>query len=858
VPIDISGADIIENRPFDDINLGDTASVVRIVAADDISLFAAVSGDVNPAHMDPDFARTDMFHGIIAHGMFGGALISTVLGTCLPGPGTIYLAQDLRFRRPVSVGDTITATVTVTEKVALHGNVKLDCVCTNQRGEKVITGVAEVRAPSAKIRRPRIELPEVRISRHERYHDILRRAAAIPATPTAVVHPCDEASIRAVVEAEALKLIEPVLVGPREKILAAAARAHADVEGFEIVSTLHSHAAAEQAVELVRAGRVGLLMKGSLHTDELMRAVVSRTKGLRTARRISHVYLMDVPAYPRPLIITDAAINIAPTLDDKRDIVQNAIDLAHVMGVAEPCVAILSAVETVTGRLPGTLDAAALCKMADFGRAIGIRQRNQSGRGTRQGYREPRRRTCRYPGRAGSGSGKHAGQATDVHGGGGRRGRGAGRARADHSHQPGRRSAHTNRLLRGRGADGAGSAIAGGPMSTAVLTLNAGSSSVKLALFEIGRAGGLTRLWDGAVTAMGDAPRFTARDSSGMVLIDHAWAAGEAVSYETYLACVLSFAEQHLGGDVLACAGHRVVHGGAAHAGPARVTPVLLDELTALVPLAPLHQPHNLAAIRTLATLRPALPQVACFDTAFHHLLPPVATRIALPAEFAEKGVRRYGFHGLSYTHIAERLRALAPDVAAGRVIAAHLGAGASLCAMRNGRSVDTTMGFTALDGLIMATRCGSIDAGVVLYLLQQEQLAPQAVEDILYHHSGMLGISGVSGDMQVLHKSDLPQARDAVDSFVYRIVRDAGALASVLGGLDGLVFTAGIGEHDPWVREQVCLGLGWLGVSLDGEANRRGAERISTAGSAVSVWVIEADEEGVIGRETVRVIRDA
>jgi phosphate butyryltransferase len=371
VPNDISGADIIENRPFDDINLGDTASVVRIVAADDISLFAAVSGDVNPAHMDPDFARTDMFHGIIAHGMFGGALISTVLGTCLPGPGTIYLAQDLRFRRPVSVGDTITATVTVTEKVALHGNVKLDCVCTNQRGEKVITGVAEVRAPSAKIRRPRIELPEVRISRHERYHDILRRAAAIPATPTAVVHPCDEASIRAVVEAEALKLIEPVLVGPREKILAAAARAHADVEGFEIVSTLHSHAAAEQAVELVRAGRVGLLMKGSLHTDELMRAVVSRTKGLRTARRISHVYLMDVPAYPRPLIITDAAINIAPTLDDKRDIVQNAIDLAHVMGVAEPCVAILSAVETVTGRLPGTLDAAALCKMADRGQITG-------------------------------------------------------------------------------------------------------------------------------------------------------------------------------------------------------------------------------------------------------------------------------------------------------------------------------------------------------------------------------------------------------------------------------------------------------------------------------------------------------
>jgi acetate kinase len=392
-------------------------------------------------------------------------------------------------------------------------------------------------------------------------------------------------------------------------------------------------------------------------------------------------------------------------------------------------------------------------------------------------------------------------------------------------------------------------------MTAAVLTLNAGSSSLKLALFEIGEAGGLTRLCDGAVTGIGDAPRFTAHDSAGAVLIDHEWAAGEVVSQDTYLECVLNFAEQHLGGDVLACAGHRVVHGGAAHAGPAPVTPALLDELAALVPLAPLHQPHNLAPIRALAALRPELPQVACFDTAFHHNMPAVATRIALPAEFAAKGVRRYGFHGLSYTHIAERLRRLDPDVAAGRVIAAHLGAGASLCAMRNGRSIDSTMGFTALDGLIMATRCGSIDAGVLLYLLQQEKLSPHAVEDILYHRSGMLGISGVSGDMRVLHKSDLPQARDALDSFVYRIVRDVGGLASILGGLDALVFTAGIGEHDPWVREQVCLGLGWLGVSLDAEANRAGAGRISTPGSAVSVWVIEADEEGVIARETVSLV---
>jgi acetate kinase len=392
-------------------------------------------------------------------------------------------------------------------------------------------------------------------------------------------------------------------------------------------------------------------------------------------------------------------------------------------------------------------------------------------------------------------------------------------------------------------------------MTAAVLTLNAGSSSLKLALFEIGAAGGLTRLWDGAVTGLGDAPRFTARSSAGEVLIDHAWAAGEAVSYETYLAAVLNFAEQHLGRDTLACAGHRVVHGGAAHAGPARVTPVLLDELAKLIPLAPLHQPHNLAAIRAVANLRPRLPQVASFDTAFHHTLPPVATRIAVPAEFAAKGVRRYGFHGLSYTHIAQRLRVLAPDIAAGRVIAAHLGAGASLCAMRNGHSMDSTMGFTALDGLVMATRCGSIDAGVLLYLLQQEKLSPHAVQDILYHRSGMLGISGVSGDMQVLQKSAVPQAHDAIESFVYRIIRDVGGLASILAGLDGLVFTAGIGENDAWLREQVCLGLAWLGVSLDGEANRKNAGRISTAASAVSVWVIEADEEGVIAEETVSMI---
>jgi phosphate butyryltransferase len=364
-------SDMIENRVFCDIRVGDTASVSRTVTWDDIGVFAAVSGDVNPAHMDPEFARTDMFHGIIAHGMFGGALISTVLGTELPGPGTIYLSQELKFRHPVVIGDRITARVTVTEKRNASGDLALDCACLNQRDEMVISGVAIVRAPREKIRRPRIELPDVRISRHQRYHDILRRAAGFPPMATAVVHPCDVASIRAVVEAALLRLIDPILVGPRDKMMQAAAAAEADIAGFEIVTTPHSHASAAEAVALVRAGRAGMLMKGALHTDELMQAVVNHETGLRTARRISHVYLMDVPAYPRPLIITDAAINISPTLADKCDIVQNAIDLAHVMGVAQPCVAILSAVETVTGRLPGTLDAAALCKMADRGQITG-------------------------------------------------------------------------------------------------------------------------------------------------------------------------------------------------------------------------------------------------------------------------------------------------------------------------------------------------------------------------------------------------------------------------------------------------------------------------------------------------------
>ncbi len=360
----------IENRTFDELALGETASVVRTVSQEDIQLFAVVSGDINPSHLDPAYAETEMFHKIVAHGMLGAAQISCVLGTKLPGPGTVYVGQSLRFLRPVGIGDTITATVTVREKGPAHGDVVLDCVCLNQEGKPVITGTAEVRAPTSKVRRPKVELPQVWLSRHERYRDILARAAGQPAVTTAVVHPCDAASLGAALEAHRLGLITPILVGPAAKIRAAAAAAGLEIGGLRMVDTAHSHASAAAAVALVRSGEAGLIMKGALHTDELMAEVV-RADGLRTSRRISHAYLMDVPTYPRPLIITDAAVNIAPTLDEKRDIVQNAIDLAHIMGIAAPRVAILSAVETVRDNLRSTLDAAALCKMADRGQITG-------------------------------------------------------------------------------------------------------------------------------------------------------------------------------------------------------------------------------------------------------------------------------------------------------------------------------------------------------------------------------------------------------------------------------------------------------------------------------------------------------
>lgn len=363
--------EMIENRTFAEIELAETASVTRSLTADDIKLFALVSGDVNPAHVDAEFAATDMFHHVIAHGMWGGGLISAVLGTELPGPGAIYLSQSLRFRHPVSVGDTITASVTVVEKRSDRGVVALDCRCVNQRGEEVITGRAEVKAPTEKVRRPRAALPEVRLRDHDNYRRLMEYAAEGDPLPVAVAHPCSASALTAVKEAADANLLVPILVGPEQRIRAAAEETGLDISSFRLAPADHSHDAAAKAVELVRSGEAKLLMKGSLHTDELMSAVVAKAAGLRTERRISHAYIMDVPGRSAPLIITDAAINIAPTLEEKADIIRNAIDLAHVMRIEQPKVAILAAVESVNPAMPSTLDAAALCKMADRGQIVG-------------------------------------------------------------------------------------------------------------------------------------------------------------------------------------------------------------------------------------------------------------------------------------------------------------------------------------------------------------------------------------------------------------------------------------------------------------------------------------------------------
>ena len=362
----------IENRTFDEIQVGESAQIVRTLTPQDIHLFAVMSGDFNPTHVDAEFARSGQFREIVGHSMWGTSLISSVLGTQFPGPGTVYVSQELNFWRPITIGDTLTVSVVCTEKIESNNHLILDCLVVNQDDLKVIDGKAEVLAPTEKIKRERVDLPEVTISDRElRYKHLLSLTGGMPAIPIAVVHPCDKESLKGPVQAAEAGLVVPILVGPEAKIRAVAEEEEIDIKGFEIIDVPHSHAAAATAVRLCRDGKAEALMKGSLHTDELMSAVVSKDAGLRTERRISHVFLADVPTYSHLLLITDAAINIYPTLEDKVSIIQNAIDLAHVLQIMEPKVAILSAVETVTSKIKSTLEAAALCKMADRGQITG-------------------------------------------------------------------------------------------------------------------------------------------------------------------------------------------------------------------------------------------------------------------------------------------------------------------------------------------------------------------------------------------------------------------------------------------------------------------------------------------------------
>lgn len=389
-------------------------------------------------------------------------------------------------------------------------------------------------------------------------------------------------------------------------------------------------------------------------------------------------------------------------------------------------------------------------------------------------------------------------------------------------------------------------------MPDIVLVLNAGSSSLKFSVFAA--AGGATPRARGQVAGIGTAPRFVLRGATGEVIEERALADGPG-DHERALDVVLERCRTHLGDNRLVGVGHRVVHGGVKFAAPVRIDATVLAELEELVPLAPLHQPHNLAAVQAVSRRALDLPQVACFDTAFHRTQPEVAQRFGLPRKFTDEGVRRYGFHGLSYEYIASALAGVDPRAASGRTVVAHLGNGASMCAMLGGKSVATTMSFTPADGLVMGTRVGALDPGALLYLMTQHEMSAAQVEHLIYHESGLLGVSGASSDMRELLTSAAPHAAEAIDLFVYRIGRELGSLAAALGGLDALVFTGGIGENAAAIRARVCLDAAWLGVALDESANESGAARISRAGSGATVWVLPTNEELVIANHTRRVL---
>lgn len=392
-------------------------------------------------------------------------------------------------------------------------------------------------------------------------------------------------------------------------------------------------------------------------------------------------------------------------------------------------------------------------------------------------------------------------------------------------------------------------------MVDVILVLNAGSSSLKFTEYHVREGGVLEAAVRGNFEELYGAARFRARDGGGDTLAEHARDAA-APGHDGALDYLIGWLRNAAGGDDrLVGVGHRVVHGGAEHSAPVRVDGEILAALDRLVPLAPLHQPHNLLPIRLIAERLPDLPQVACFDTAFHATASEVAQSYALPARITDLGVRRYGFHGLSYEYVASVLPGHDPVAANGRTVVMHLGNGASMCAIQGGRSVTSTMGFTAVDGLPMGTRSGALDPGVVLYLMQEHGMDGAAIERLLYRESGLLGVSGVSSDMRVLLESDVPAARFAVELFAYRIGRELGSLAAALGGLDAVVFTAGIGENSAAIRAMAGARAGWLGLEIDAHANAAGGPRISTAASRVAAWVIPADEELMIARHTLALV---
>ena len=391
-------------------------------------------------------------------------------------------------------------------------------------------------------------------------------------------------------------------------------------------------------------------------------------------------------------------------------------------------------------------------------------------------------------------------------------------------------------------------------MSETILVVNAGSSSIKFQLFSVG-GDQLQRRLKGQIEGIGVRPHLVAKGAGGETLIDKTWPGADAADVPAALGKVVEFLRAEIG-TLPTAVGHRVVHGGPDYSEPTLIDDIVIERLETFSPLAPLHQPNNLGPIRTLRQRQPQLPQLACFDTAFHRGHPEIADRYALPERFYQEGVRRYGFHGLSYEYVASQLPNVAPDIAQGRVVVAHLGSGASMCAMRAGKSVESTMGFTALDGLPMGTRPGQLDAGIVLYLLTEKGMSAHEIEHLFYHDCGLKGLSGVSNDVRDLLASSDPRAKLALDYFVYRIALFTGMLAAAMEGIDAFVFTAGVGENAPNIRNAVAQRLSWLGLKLDPEANAKGAGRISTDGSRVSCYVISTDEELMIARHTLRVLR--